>query len=266
MAPLSTTRTIFELRVGSTHTIEVLLQIRLSDIAWWNSNLRDHERQLHKLIGRRVLPSECRTEIEADLAKMQGAHANNDTKKKRGKVVIGEANLKKKANKDNGKGKKRGKAKKETKASKKQKLAEKKAMEANDTESKEKKLKLLREPGKWVMGKSIQICYMMEDIEKSSATTLIFRTKANIPDNATTDPASAEETKSQPTETEEDKQKMVPLATFRSWKKLPKRLSLWVFQFDPDKPSILSVSEGGGFPRPELLPMSDIFRSTGENE
>ena len=29
---------------------------------------------------------------------------------------------------------------------------------------------------------------------------------------------------------------------------------------DPNNPSDLSVSEGGGFPRPDLLPMADIFR------
>ena len=62
-------------------------------------------------------------------------------------------------------------------------------------------------------------------------------------------------------EDDDDDDKLVPLATFRSWKKLPHRVSLWVFQFDPSNPSDLKVSEDGGFPRPDLLPMADIFRS-----
>ena len=84
MAPITTTRTLFELRVGSFHTIEVLLQIRLSDISWWNSDLYNHERELYKLLGRRVLPVECREEIEEDCrkrAKRQDNMANNEKKK-----------------------------------------------------------------------------------------------------------------------------------------------------------------------------------------
>ena len=163
MAPLTTTRILFELRVGSFHTIEVLLQIRPSDIAWWNSDLHNNERQLYKLLGRRVLPKECATEIEAYRTKRKerdnAANNNNtDKKKKKGEVVIGEANLNKKKATEKGKtaGKKRGGSKKKkTKASKKQKLSDK----SKDADSKDKKLpKLLREPGKWVMGKSIQIC------------------------------------------------------------------------------------------------------------
>jgi len=159
MAPLTTTCTLFELRVGSFHTIEVLLQIRPSDISWWNSDVYNHERQLYKLLGRRILPQECSKDIEAYRTKRKERDAanNNTDKKKKGEIVIGEANLKTKKEGEKGKtaGKKRGGKKKETKASKKQKISDK----SKDADSKDKKLpKLLREPGKWVMGKSIQIC------------------------------------------------------------------------------------------------------------
>ena len=89
---------------------------------------------------------------------------NTETKTKKGKVVIGEANLKKKKKEEKEKGgKKRGaagkKGKKETKkSSKKQKVSDK---DANESDSKGK-LKLLREPGKWIMGKSIQICKLVK--------------------------------------------------------------------------------------------------------
>lgn len=187
--------------------------------------------------------------------------------------MIGEANLKIKAGREKGAGGKRGgrKGEKETKPSKKQKVSGKNAKDGNGTntgsEPKEKKLKLLREPGKWIMGRSIQICYVMEDMELSSSATLVFRKKENDtdpePDNAAASNQNTPGKECQSSEKVDDDTKLVPLATFRSWKKLPKRLNLWVFQFDPDDPCDLSSSEGGGFPRPSLLPMADIFRSVG---
>ena len=64
----------------------------------------------------------------------------------------------------------------------------------------------------------------------------------------------------------DDNDKKVPLASFRKWTKLKKRVNVWVFKLDPDNPCDLSHSEGGGFPRPDLLPMADIFRTIGDNE
>jgi hypothetical protein len=60
---------------------------------------------------------------------------------------------------------------------------------------------------------------------------------------------------------DDNKNKLVPLASFRTWKKLQKRLILWVFKFNPNDLTDLSTSEGGGFPRPEFLPIADIFHS-----
>ena len=142
MPPLATTRTLFELRVGSAHTIEVLLQIRLKDIAWWNSNLRDHECQLYKLIGRRVLPCDdvCRTEIEAERAAKAGS--------KTAAVVNDMHNGRKRR----GAGKKKGE---DDTAKQKRKKGTKDGK--NDVE--DTKMKLLRATtGTWIMGKSIQIC------------------------------------------------------------------------------------------------------------
>ena len=104
----------------------------------------------------------------------------------------------------------------------------------------------------------------MEELETSSASTLIYRQKESDKDSPkksnTAMSQSSDDTK-QSTNKKEDDDKLVPLATFRSWKKLPHRVSLWVFKFDPSDPSDLKVSEDGGFPRPDLLPMADIFRS-----
>jgi hypothetical protein len=164
MAPLTTTRTLFELRVGSTHTIEVLLQIRLADISWWNSDLYNHERQLYKLIGRRVLPDECREEIEADRARAREAVDHAKRKKRErggggGEGMIGEANSKKRAaenQKSAANRRKRGGTSKEKSSKKNSKDGN--GNNALASESKEKKLKFFRGAGTWVMGSSIQLC------------------------------------------------------------------------------------------------------------
>ncbi len=145
MPPLVTTRTLFELRVGSAHTIEVLLQIRLQDIVWWNSNLRDHECQLYKLIGRRVLPCDdvCRAEIEAERAAKEA-----------------KAGLKKTAvDKDTHNGRKRRGVGKKKGADDTAKQKQKKSARDGKNDVQDTKMKLLRATtGTWIMGKSIQMC------------------------------------------------------------------------------------------------------------
>ena len=304
MPPLTSTRTLFELRVGSIHTIEVLLQIRSSDINWWNSNYIQHECELYKLIGRRILPKECRDEIETDRARrLRDGEAAEQKKKLQQSskvdeedIVVGKRNsTKRNAVSENGRkdtvaGKKRGGGaigKRESNTSKKprrqddtaaktttKKQSSKKssngaAILASESTKEEKKLKLLRESGTWIMGTSIQICYMIEIIDWSSVATLIFRPNDNsstgndeIEQQQQSQASSKKDELNHEDDDDGNKMAVVPLASFRTWKKLPKRLVLWVFQFNPNDPTDLRTSTGGGFPRPDLLPIADIFRST----
>ena len=134
----------------------------------------------------------------------------------------------------------------------------------------DKRPKLLRETGKWVIGKSIQACYVMEDIDSTASCSMAFRPMKKQPmEEQNNSDSKDRETITSPTQQDadgstitgrEETNKMIPLLTFRSWNKLSKRLNIWVFQFDADNPTDLSVSEDGGFPRPDLLPLADIFR------
>ena len=278
MAPLNTTRTLFEVRVGAYHTIEVLLQIRQSDISWWNGDLQNHERQLHKLLGRRVLPVECREEIEEFHSKRRIREERkagfSEAKKGDGKkkVIVGEANLKKKAsrNKRGNASTKDKKKKGDAKSQKKQKTADNKKAKGADDVTKEKRSKPFQDPGTWIIasGYTIQLCYDVEEIESTSTTTLVFRPKKNMDVSKTEDVVAEGNAKSgeQSQTSLDDNDKKVPLASFRKWTKLKKRVNVWVFKLDPDNPCDLSHSEGGGFPRPDLLPMADIFRTIGDNE
>jgi hypothetical protein len=262
MPPILTTRSRFDVRVGSIHTLEVLLQIRSSDLTWWNSNLRDHERQLYKLIGRRILPAELKDEIQSDLDReLRFKNVNGGEISTKKGVVVGEVNLKKMADNKTKAGKKRGKQ--ATKDTSKTKKAKSVATETSKTSAAKdiidtKRPKLLRETGKWVMGESIQACYIMEEIDRTASCSMAFRPmkKSGGQESKDCQPTPAKGTGS----TVDTEEKLIPLATFRSWNKLSKRLNIWVFKFDPNDPTDLSVSEDAGFPRPELLPLSDIFR------
>lgn len=247
------------------HTLEVILQIRSSDLYWWSSNLRDHEKQLYKLIGRRIIPEEFKDEIQGDTQKDHRLKTISGEILKKKRVVVGEVNLKKMADKTKpAPSKKRGKqtAKEKQIQSKKVQTDQPKsnqnisAASNEDTESKNKRPKLLRETGKWVMGKSIQACYVMEDIDRTASCSMAFRPMKQVEKQES---QSANDDVISPKK-ESDSEQLIPLATFRSWNKLSKRLNVWVFKFDPEDPTDLSVSEDGGFPRPELLPLSDIFR------
>ena len=81
-------RTFLELSVGTTHTVEVLVHLRRSDLSWFNDSngLSDHQAQVFTLIGRRILPKECGDEIETDLAAWRH-------KRRKIGILIGEKNI-----------------------------------------------------------------------------------------------------------------------------------------------------------------------------
>jgi hypothetical protein len=63
------TRTFLELRVGNTHTLEVLLHLRQKDRAWFGSEQRE---EVLQLLTARVLPREFDKEVEAYHEKLNG--------------------------------------------------------------------------------------------------------------------------------------------------------------------------------------------------
>ena len=228
------------------------------------------------MLGRRVLPVECREEIEQfhsrrKLREERKAGFNEAQKDGKKKVVVGEVNLKKKArsNKRDNASTKDKKKKGDAKSKKKQKTAASKVAKGLNDAAKEKRSKQFQDPCTWIVasGYTIQLCYSVEDIEPTSATTLVFRPKKNIDVSKTENAADGKDGEHSQTSLDDKYEKAIPLASFRKWTKLKKRVSVWVFKLDPDNPCDLSHSEGGGFPRPDLLPMADIFRTTiGDNE
>jgi hypothetical protein len=62
--PLNSTRTFMELRVGKSHLVEVLLQVRRADLEWYRSNYDSIQEELLELMQENVLPRMCGEEIE----------------------------------------------------------------------------------------------------------------------------------------------------------------------------------------------------------
>jgi hypothetical protein len=62
--PLNSTRTFMELRVGKSHLVEVLLQVRRADLGWYRSNYDTIHDELLELMQENVLPRMCVEEIE----------------------------------------------------------------------------------------------------------------------------------------------------------------------------------------------------------
>lgn len=89
---------------------------------------------------------------------------------------------------------------------------------------------------KHIFGTGMQITYKMEEISDKQGATLIF------PRN----------------NTKEDKPSKGPPPKFRRLPKLSKKIMLWCYprdETDEDSPI-----EGQGFPRPEMVPITSLFR------
>ena len=103
----------------------------------------------------------------------------------------------------------------------------KKRKGAPEPEGKEKPQREIRH----VFGDDMQVTYRAEQMKQNESATLIF-----------------------PKKTDESKPSM-----FRQLPKLSKRIVLWCYPREIEDSD--SPPTGGGFPRPEMLPISSLFRT-----
>ena len=275
------TRTLLELSVGRTHTIEVLIYLRKVDLEWWNRDSSKHQKELMKLIGRQILPTEVKDVIES--------HHCLKQKGELGRVIIGEKNLQKSLTKDSVNNlqesrKKRNRGsntRNQNECEGAERSIKRKRLQHNfpgkNTKQKEKpsaskpptfpsqteRIYASRLDIKYLFGETIQITYKIEEIQTSHTATL-FYTKKMSP-NLQNDQAHShqiEAKKSKLTKnafsSKEDIGKCKGLANFYQLKKLPKRVVLWCYPFDQSNPTE-PIPRNGGFPRPEMIPLSSLF-------
>jgi len=200
------TRTFLELRVGRSHTVDVLLHLRRADVEWFRSS-PEHKKELFRLLSQHVLFNECDQEIEK---------YHNFQYGQAPPVEIGEKNKPK--------GKKGGKKRKGAPA-------------AEPVAKPEKPKRDVRH----VFGDGMKVMYRVEDVKDNEGTTLIFPKKTS--------------------------EQSAP--RFRQLPKLSKRFILWCYPKNDDENATDSPQqeERGGFPRPEMVPITSLFRAPPtENE
>ena len=274
-------RTLLELSVGTTHTVECLVHMRRSDLEWFNApdRVSDHQRQLFGLIGRRILPQERGEEIEADLSGWRQRRAKIG-------VLIGETNIaeaaaavktaataaaaakagakkrggasgttggrggKTRAGKKGGGGKKAGsRSTAGGIGAKGVKSGSKTSLAAHVGGVGGKKVKRKRNTGdiSYLFGETLQVTYRAEEIKTSDSVTLLY---TNTSEGTAGGDGGGKDKRKRSADTE--------LATFRTLKKLSKRIIIWVYPFDSANPTAPNP-EGGGFPRPEMMPLTSLF-------
>jgi len=297
------TRTLLELSVGKTHTIEVLVHLRTDDLDWWNRDLIRHAEQLMKLISRRILPVECRDEIEdyhtdrtnwdngdrqrgvvqtkARTASTMSAvaSASSRSKKKRttGEVIshrsrknsrttnklkekeatkTGGAGTRSRTNASNSSSRINGKTS-TMKAGNNIVPVKEKVVAANNGRSYASGLDI-----KFAFGDDdIQITYKVEVVKTMNSATLsynIIRDASSCADDSHNNITKAAKKPS-------DGKAIKRLSSFRRLEKLPKRIVIWCYPFDPLNPKELTLEKGGGFPRPEMIPISSLFSDKRSN-
>ena len=72
------TRNLLDVRVGKSHSIQILFHLRQKDVPWFNDSAGAHIKQLLQLLSNDILPTECKDEIE-------GKKKNDGLEKQKGK-------------------------------------------------------------------------------------------------------------------------------------------------------------------------------------
>jgi hypothetical protein len=99
----------------------------------------------------------------------------------------------------------------------------------------------------YAFGEALHVAYRTEDVDKYQSATLVLNGNYNKKDKKSA---------------EKFKQGSGP---FKGLHKLSKRILLWCYPLEPDDPTA-PEPEGGGFRRPELIPIANLFRAPPEDE
>ena len=115
-----------------------------------------------------------------------------------------------------------------------------------------------------------QITYKVEPISTAHSTTLLYKRNfdAGQSDNDDNNATTGSSKRNRGTKKREKQVVQPPfkLSSFQKLRKIPKQIVMWCFPFDPTDPhkdmelsTEMDGVEGGGFPRPEMIPISSLF-------
>lgn len=260
------TRTLLELEVGIENlTVELQVNLRREDVSWWNDDVEGHQKQLFNICADHILPEECAKDVEDLLSRgrrgrggsggrttvaiVSSSSSGSGNKRKRGlndfattKMTTTTSQQQNKSGKMNGvKRTKRGVGGPEQSSK----------VDAGEKES----LPIKTDAGiGYLFGDTIQLTYKVEEIPANSCATLMYD---EIGEREPLDDAERnkkEQNGSEDTATSHDN------VMFSSMLKIPKRILVWCYPFDVSNPTVPNPP-GGGFPRPELVPITSLFRN-----
>lgn len=229
------TRTSLELSVGEKNdlSVEVIVHLRRQDLKWWNDKVKSHQKQLFKVITLRILPEECSDDIEAW----------HSTKTKKLKI-------------DRQRGAKQHKQSKNDNTEEAKKKISKKSSKKDKSDPPE---------FMYLYGDTIQLTYKIEDTSKSNSLTLLYnelsRKKSNrAPELIVPTKQNGKTSKKRKKNSEKEKEEIESDETmlFNYVHKIQKRIIVWCYPFDPNKPTD-PIPDGGGFHRTELIPIHSLF-------
>ena len=248
------TRNLVELRVGKNGALQVQLHLRSCDVGWFNENSTGCISQLLSLISKKILPQEFQEELENTAAKKVPSSSvrstNIETKKRKKASKHNDRGSKEETNANPYKSKPPAKKSKRFKAPKKGNPASSNTTREKD--DKKSKSYLSTMETKYLFGDSIQITYRVKTIRTSHRATLSIKSHAadqvdgHDRNRNNTDPCT--------------KSELGKICRFECLRLLPKLVIVWLYPFDPLNPKQPYMDCTDGFPRPELIPISSLFK------
>lgn len=215
-------RSSIDIRVGNNHLVETVLQLRRADWEWYIENESEIEHELLELLEESIIPRMFGREIEEQPHKQKGSSTE---KQQQQQQQVGSKNTTRG-------GKKKKKTAKSTKKASLSKIID---------EHEEKPEKDVY----FSFGELIQLAYRRENLLSKSGYmtqhTLFYK----------------EEEEEENTGDEQKGESIT--SSFDYFPKLSHRLLIWISKIDPQNKTNPDPP-GVGFYRPELIPISDLFR------
>lgn len=234
-------RSQIDVRVGSSHIVETLLHLRRDDYPWYLENEEEINQEFLELLQVSVIPrmfdvelEEYHNQVSPELMPLPAEQVGSKNTKSLNKAI---------ANQSDGKNRK-GRKNKISKTESQQQQAELKQQRNHEKVTKEIS---------YAFGSTIQLAYRLQHLYSKRQTydqhTLLF------PESSSSSLANEESAK----QGAEKSNRNINQLRFQCPIKLPQRIVIWISRLDPNDPTNPDP-KGAGFCRPELIPISSLFR------
>jgi hypothetical protein len=210
-------RSLQDIKVGNSHTVEVLFQLRRADWDWYTANEQEIEEEIFELLSESIIPRMFGETIEQYHMKRH-PHLFPDKS-----FVVGSKNKPTATAGATAKGKRKNPRKGGTKAA-----AAAAAPSSIETEEQKPEKDIY-----FSFGETVQLAYRKTPLPAPATKTIFFKENGG--------------------------------EGFDGFIKLSSRLLIWVSQIDP-KNKTNPDAPGVGFHRPEMIPISALFRQPEEEK